>query len=213
MKSSRFVRSALAGAVLLGAGSVAQAATVTFTNINDPTPGANFDSATSLAAGNTLNIGLLNFAASAPGLFGSVAVATDTINFLITAPTGFKVTKVTYNESGTFTNGANATTVDTGSWSVNGVGGVLGTEVHTAGATGTSGTWSLGTFTNPNSSTALVTITNTLVAIAGPTNANIAKTLASVSVDLAPVPLPPAAWMLGSALVALVTVGRRKGAV
>ena len=30
------------------------------------------------------------------------------------------------------------------------------------------------------------------------------------SVTFAPVPLPPAAWMLGSALVGLVTVGRRK---
>ena len=61
------------------------------------------------------------------------------------------------------------------------------------------------------------------LSFAGNAGGNMYLTLAGVTtgtaggiyagaIDVAPVPLPPAVWMLGSAIVGLVTVGRRKAA-
>jgi len=61
------------------------------------------------------------------------------------------------------------------------------------------------------------------LSFAGNAGGNMYLTLAGVTtgtaggiyagaIDVAPIPLPPAVWMLGSAIVGLVTVGRRKAA-
>ncbi|MGE3772551.1 MAG: hypothetical protein AB7I32_06465, partial [Gammaproteobacteria bacterium] len=59
---------------------------------------------------------------------------------------------------------------------------------------------------------ATLSVTNTLAAFGGAGSASIEKTFANLSAEIAPVPVPPAVWMLGSAIVGLATVGRRKNA-
>ncbi|MGR9091919.1 MAG: hypothetical protein ACU85U_15210 [Gammaproteobacteria bacterium] len=58
-----------------------------------------------------------------------------------------------------------------------------------------------------------INVTNSLFAfaLAGGARATIEKTGASLVVGLAAIPIPPAIWMMGAAITALVTVGRRGG--
>jgi hypothetical protein len=100
-------------ALLVGMVSAAQAQTVTFSNINDAVPGKYFDSTTTAADptnGNRLIIGFNSgfdsttwvyrtFRASTAAFYRTSAM--DTITFLIEAPDGYYVSKITYTQNGT----------------------------------------------------------------------------------------------------------------
>jgi hypothetical protein len=92
--------------------TAAQAQTVTFSNINDAVPEKYFDSATTRADElnpNRLIIGFnsgfnsktwvnTQFTASTASFFRRQVM--DTISFLITAPEGYYISKITYIQSG-----------------------------------------------------------------------------------------------------------------
>ncbi len=167
-----------------------------------------FDSAGSVAGPTALTIGLSNF--SANGNAGGVYIsAFDTISFRVVADPGSYLTGLAYLESGVRTIGAGGgITLSTGSVVANGTASDLGLVL------GTSPTpivnWSLGTafdFTGLNLTEIIVSITNSMLAFG---DAGIAKTAASVSFELTPVPLPPAVGLLGAAVVALATINRRR---
>ena len=190
--------------------STAQAATVSFTNLADGNGAAlYFDVGTTSASGNTLNIGLSNFTANGQSQLSLSAL--DTLSFLVTAPTGFHITSISYTESGTGAT-TNGFALATGSLTADGIPKNFLTQMFTPN-TGAS-SWSIsGSIDIANKDAIAVSIVNSLFAVAFNPLADIAsisKTGASISVEIAPVPLPPAVWMLGSALVGLATVGRRK---
>ncbi len=189
--------------------STAQAATVSFTNLADGNGAAlYFDVGTTSASGNTLNIGLSNFTANGQSQLSLSAL--DTLSFLVTAPTGFHITSISYTESGTGAT-TNGFALATGSLTADGIPKNFLTQMFTPN-TGAS-SWSIsGSIDIANKDAIAVSIVNSLFAVAFTSldTAFISKTGASISVEIAPVPLPPAVWMLGSALVGLATVGRRK---
>jgi|LNFM01.1.fsa_nt_gb hypothetical protein len=212
MKMNKNMMSAIAGAALLAGTSVgAQAATVTFSNLADGNNAAQFfDIGSTTIAGNSISIGINGFTAN--GANNLTLSALDTFSFLVTAPTGFKITKVTYTESG---NGqtTGGVAMATGSITADGTPKNFLTQLFLPN-TGLSD-WSIGGSVDvANKDSIAVSIVNSLFAVAfDPTQiATISKTGASISVDVAPIPLPPAVWMLGSAIVGLVTVSRRKAA-
>ncbi|MBI2799559.1 MAG: hypothetical protein HYX63_04640 [Gammaproteobacteria bacterium] len=213
-KRNLFQRTAIASAFLV-IGATAQAANVTYSNIADANGvPALFDPATTapdISNVNKLVLGLDNFTVSAAnGAFNQVS---DTLSFKVTAPSGFKITKLTYTEGGTgVSTGAFAGSSATVSLIANGKPASPGF----AGFLNLSGSWGPVTkvydFTGAGGESIVdFSVVNTLGAFAftGST-ASITKTSASITAEIAAVPLPPAAWMLGSALVGLVTVGRRK---
>lgn len=210
----------LAAAALFGVTALtgAQAANVTFSDINDavnapPAPNELFDASATAPDGgdaNKLVIALDNF--KADGANANTISALDTISFMITAPLNYVITKVTYEESGSRTmTGTGGVTVASGNWVVGGDASDLGLHVFTSG----SGNWALDSFfefsVGDNVTELPVSITNSLLAFGG-TSSIIEKTAASVAVELAFVPIPPAVFLLGSALLGLVVVGRREAA-
>ena len=191
----------------LAATSAAQAATVTFSNFADGNNAAlYFDIATTSQTGNTLTLGLNNFTAN-----GLNVSALDTLSFLVTAPTGFQITRISYSENGTGQT-TNGVALATGSMTADGTPKNFLTQMFTPN-TGASN-WSIsGSIDIANKDSIAVSIVNSLFAVTfGGINdiATVSKTGATIEVEVAPVPLPPAMWMLGSALVGLATVGRRK---
>jgi len=191
----------------LAATSAAQAATVTFSNFADGNNAAlYFDIATTSQTGNTLTLGLNNFTAN-----GLNVSALDTLSFLVTAPTGFQITRISYSENGTGQT-TNGVALATGSMTADGTPKNFLTQMFTPN-TGASN-WSIsGSIDIANKDSIAVSIVNSLFAVTfGGINdiATVSKTGATIEVEVAPVPLPPAVWMLGSALVGLATVGRRK---
>lgn len=203
---------------MVGLCGTAQAATVTFSGINDSVhadivhPNELFVSTADFSA-NTYNIGLSDFLADGASAFTISAL--DTLSFLITAPANYVITKLTYSESGTYAitggGGGGGVTVATGNWVVGGTAGDLGLHVFTS-ATGGWGLNSEFLFAVGANKTALpVSITNSLVAVGfGGGTAHIEKTAASVVVELTLVPLPASALLLGSALLGFTFVGRRR---
>lgn len=229
----RFLAAALAGASLLGAGANASAAGVSVTALSDVFGLFNaqpFDTST-----NTLAFlpetapggfpGATKFEAASVGGFGnlgSLGVVYDTVSVTFKADAGMKITAVGFFEQGQYVRvGAGAGTYAGGSIVVNGGTPLTfvpvpaetnGTNTSVNGVT----TWDVG-LSSPvgvvvNGDTATVVVTNILAAITSSASdtALIWKNLAALKVEVAPVPLPPALWMLGSAVVGLVTVGRRK---
>ncbi len=197
------------GLTLLGAGMAAQAATVTFSNILDGNLDPSlFDVSATVASGNTLTIGVNNFQADG----GSTATlsALDTLSFQVTAPTGFMIKKVTYTENGSGeTTGGVA--FATGSITADGTPKNFLMQLFLPNTS--ESIWSIGGSVDIADKTSIiVSIVNSLSAVSfgGLTDiAQIAKTGASIDVEIAPIPLPPAVWMLGSALVGLATIRRR----
>lgn len=206
--TNKFAQVAL-GAALFGAASFASAATVTFTGLDDAdNSAALFDPATSIQNGNTLDFGISEFSATAAAL--AFQQATDTMTLTINAPTGFKITKITYSEGGTGSASSGGVSFAVASVIVNG----SAIEPISRAFLGGSGGWDAETsvsFTTDITS-ATLSVTNTLAAFGGGGSAAIAKTFANVSAEIAPIPVPPAVWMLGSAIIGLATVGRRKSA-
>jgi len=132
----------------------------------------------------------------------------------ITAPTGMVITKLTYVESGVGTI-AGTDAIGAIAESVQLI--ANGTPLSPLGAAafGGPGSYVWGPLTQTFDFGAGVAevdfaVINTLFAFALTGSATNEKLGASIEATLAPIPLPPAAWMLGSALVGLVTVGRRK---
>ncbi|HMM75825.1 MAG TPA: VPLPA-CTERM sorting domain-containing protein [Gammaproteobacteria bacterium] len=200
------------GAVALAAITFgANAATVTFSNLADGNGAPSFfDIGTTTISGNQITIGINNF--KADGASQVTVSALDTFSFTVTAPTGFKITKITYTESGKgeTTNGFAAAT---GSITADGTPKNFLTQLFIPNTSESD--WSItGSVDVANKDSIAVSIVNSLFAAAFlPTDlAYVEKTGASISVDIAPVPVPPAVWMLGSAIVGLATVGRRKSA-
>lgn len=198
----------VAAVVALLGTTAAQAATVSFSNFADGNGAASFfDIGTTTATGNTLTIGLSDF--TADGSSPLTMSALDTLSFVVTAPTGFTITRVSYTESGSGAT-TNGVALATGSLTADGVPRNFLTQLFLPN---NSGDWSIsGNIDIANKDSIAVTLVNSLFAVAL-TDSDIAyvtKTGATVSVDVAPVPLPPALWMLGSALVGLATVGRRR---
>ncbi len=212
MKMNKKMLGAVVGtAMLAGTSLAAQASTVTFSNMADGNNAAlYFDIATTTISGNTITLGINNF--TADGALPTSLSALDTFSFLVTAPTGFMITKVTYTESGTGqTTGGVA--LATGSITADGTPKNFLTQLFTPN-TGLSN-WSIGGAVDiADKDSIAVSIVNSLFAVSfDPTQVStISKTGASISIEVAPIPLPPAVWMLGSAIVGLVTVGRRKAA-
>ena len=197
------------GAALFGAASVASAATVTFSAFGDADGlTALFNPAASVATGNTLDLGVNAFTASAAaGLFTQ---ATDTMTLTITAPAGFKITKISYSEGGTGSASGGGVSFAVASVIVNGSAAEPIARVFAGG----SGGWDADTSISFSEivTSASLSVTNTLAAFGGAGAASITKSFASLSADIAPVPVPPAVWMLGSAIIGLATVARRKSA-
>ncbi len=207
-----------AGAIVGTFACGAQAAPVTISNINSSEPNL-FTGATLNAAGNQVIIEFTDFSASAPQVVGPVAIpfvsAFDTISFRLTAAEGWFFTSLDYIEGlqGTATNGGFA--FGTGSFTYNGTSVTLGTfPVFSNGGSGvsvgslfTSPTIQLG----PQFTTLDITITNSLFAGALGANATatIAKTSALLNIQTQFIPVPAAAWLFASAMVGLVTIGRR----
>jgi len=200
------------GAVALAAITFgANAATVTFSNLADGNGAPSFfDIGTTTISGNQITIGINNF--KADGASQVTVSALDTFSFTVTAPTGFKITKITYTESGKgeTTNGFAAAT---GSITADGTPKNFLTQLFIPNTSESD--WSItGSVNIADKDSIAVSIVNSLFAAAFlPTDlAYVEKTGASISVDIAPVSVPPAVWMLGSAIVGLATVGRRKSA-
>ena len=222
MKNQATLTKLAISTVLLAGSTAASAAFVTFSNINDSDPGG-FGAA--LIAGNSLQIDVSGFNATAVGTDDDIDLNPifDTLSFKVTAPTGMFIESFNYHEHLKAINvigpGGIAKIKATGSLVLNGDSFSLGT-FSLSGATFLGGTpFVLGNENSillPGSVTELtVSITNSILAVAlgDGTTANVAKGQFGdevFSVNLAPIPLPPAAWMLGSALVGLVAVGRRK---
>jgi len=189
MKAAKLAASVCAmGAMLLSAGLPAAAQTATYSDIRDAVAAKYFDAATSsvdAADPNRLVIGLdtgldldtlkvADFIAS-PLAFHDRTVA-DTISFVVTAPKGFIVSKITYTQSGTADTGRTSIQVGTAEWVVAGRPSHLGTFTSTPDLTGTADVSALQLSSVP------VSITVSLFASTG----QMALTGADVAVELQP---------------------------
>ncbi len=154
-------------------------------------------------------LGLNNFRADGGSIVTQSAV--DTLFMTITAPAGFFITSITYEEKGTGLTG-DGFAAATGSMVVDGTPVNFLSQIF---GPNTSSSWTISPMATPvaNKLSIDMSITNSLVAFvfdAGP--AIIEKTEASVMVGLTAIPIPPAIWMMGAAVAALVTVARRRSA-
>lgn len=218
---TRFLAAAIAGTALACTGTNSLAAGISFTGLSDSLGlfgSMSFDSSTGI-----MEFSNPTFAAEATGLSAPFDVKSDTLNVTFLADPGYKITSISFTEAGKYLRvGNGAGTYAGGSMTVNG--GTAKSFVPVpASASGIGPAvetdWHVGTGSpvGPvvfavNSSNAIVTITNVLAAAIQSAGdySKIWKSDVKIEVGYAPVPLPPALWMLGSALVGLVTVGRRK---
>ena len=90
--------------------TVSYTPTASFNDVRDAVPGRFFDSASSVADGNTLHIGLntgLDFRTFKYNDFRASSTAfshpnaMDTISFRVSAPAGYYISKITYSQRGT----------------------------------------------------------------------------------------------------------------
>lgn len=193
----------------------ASAATVTYSSILDANSSPlYFDVGTTVpdgGDGNILHIGLSAFTADSGTVF--TLSATDTLFFNVAAPLGYKITKLTYTETGSGLVTGVGAAVATGSVVANGDPNGLGLHIFLSGD---DGSWSLSTFYDYSASVVTsvdMSIFNSLFAIAAPGDlASVTKGSATMVAELTAIPLPTSVWLLGSALVGGVAVARRKAA-
>ncbi len=164
------------------------------------------------AMGTIIEIDLNNFTALAvsSGAFAQ-SVVNDSVSMLLTAPTGFLISSVKYSESGIGNTTAGFGSAS-GAINVGGKPNNFPTAIINPGST--LADWSFGNTTLVNDlSSVAVNITNVISAIAFGVgdSSEVTKTMAKLEIGLTAVPIPPAIWMMGAAITALVTVGRRGG--
>ena len=207
MKKTSFVRTALAGAMMMGVASGASAFTVTFSKATDSDGVAAFyDPANNSLIGlQGMNLALGTGADAFKTASATVGIAQDANDFTITCAGGCLITKVTLTEMGTGSSGVAGFAAGQGKLTAD------GTSQNTVLASyfgGASGPFTIATSVAVASKSSIaVNVNNTLFSANG---GSIEKLSSVIDVEVSAVPLPPAAWMLGSALVGLVTVGRRK---
>lgn len=180
--------------VVLSAVSTAQAQVVTFSEIKDAVPARFFDAATTVPGqddANTLVIGFhtgidwstwkySDFRASTSSY--SYTTAMDTISFVVEAPEGFYISKITYSQRGI------GSVIRTGSASGGG-NWIVGDTTANLGTHGTNPTWTRSMNLEGKKLTRVpVSITSSLFAFSTPTlgAANVSILGAEVSVELAP---------------------------
>jgi hypothetical protein len=233
MKKIKFMRTALAGAILMGVGSTASAvtlegATMWFsfdeTQLNPLFGGFKVQK---LLDGVTLT-DTLRFDPSmwvAEAGIGTIPFTNLSIknattpSISVTAKEGYVLTGASLHEQGDYLRlGALGEVAVTGQFILNDapIGITAGplTALTTISTLATT-EWELDASGNLSGVDGSIKLQNILVAGSldpGAFRAFIEKKLIQISVNTQAtvVPLPPAAWMLGSALVGLVTVGRRK---
>ena len=206
--------------VCLVAFAHANAAGVIVSNLSDDGSATRFDGTVGQtgAQDEVVTIGMANgFAAVANDLNGGVTSSLDTLFMTLTAPDGFVISSVSFSESGTHANTSDGFSGATGSITIDGTPISLGT--HILGSTaGLPVAWMTGDLVAPidNKKEIDVTLVNSLFAFLGIPGADkfasVQKNTAVLTVGLTeftPIPLPPAVWMMGAALAALVTVSRR----
>ena len=213
MQSLKFntVLKALVVASCIGVASNASAATVSFANFDDndgPLEGYDAD-ATAAGAGssNTLNFVVSDFTASSSAGGGDIAF--DQLSFDVIAPAGYVITGFSvYEVLLSDTEAAGSVTGASLSLDINGTSFSLGSGVYTGGiGTVTKVVSDTGTIDIASAAALDVSIDNNLFAANGGT---ISKAESSITFQVAPVPLPPAVWLFGSALIGLATVARTR---
>ena len=220
MNTKSFAQSTLLAALLSIGSMAASAAVATLENINSSDGGATlFDpGTTSIAATmdptvNMVTIGLMDFEAITTDVTAP-ATALDTIFMTVVAPTGYLITGINYFESGTFDVTGGVVVAD-GSIVVGGTSTDLGTPTVVTDAVGTaSGTFSYPVSVDVAGLTEVdISATNSLLAavFGSPgASAEIIKDVAYFEVELTAVPLPPAVWLFGTAVMGLMAVRSRK---
>jgi hypothetical protein len=112
------------GCVMIVWATAASAQVVTFSQVQDATPGYGYEAALSSATGNTLTIGLSDFAArsrAVPLTTNYVRqTASDTVTLVIEAPAGYTIAAITYRQSGSGSNVRVAKASGVTSWTVAG---------------------------------------------------------------------------------------------
>jgi hypothetical protein len=186
---------AAAGAMLLGAASVAHAQSVTFSDINDAVPSRFYDAAASAADPADPNRLIIRFNSgldpsnwksnefkASTAAFSHTA-AMDTITFRIHAPEGFYISKVTYTQRGTGSVVRTAKAAGGAAWVVDDASADLGQFGSNATLTATAD------LTGQNKTFVPVSITSSLFAFAPPSlgSATVAITYAEVFVELLPI--------------------------
>lgn len=194
--------------------ATANAASVSVSNVMDGNASSSLFDGTvtqSGAHGEILTLGLENF-----GAFGELfsVTAVDSVSMTITAPTGFVITSIGYEETGTATT-TNGVASATGSMIADGIPKNFLTIFSFQGDGTNSWLIKPAPIAIDNKQSIALNVTNSLFAVAfnpaGGDIATIEKTSAFVTVGLTAIPIPPAIWMMGAAITALVTVGRRGG--
>ncbi|MGR8948790.1 MAG: VPLPA-CTERM sorting domain-containing protein [Gammaproteobacteria bacterium] len=162
--------------------------------------------ATAPAGDKVLTIGVSDFVAD--GTLGGVNVqAFDTFSLTIDSEPGYAITKVTYFEEGTRNVLAGGIAIYTGSATANGQSNALGFNLFQGASNGTWDTDAVFMYDVADNVTSVnFSVTNSLIAFG---DSQIGKTGASITVETSLVPLPPAAWMMGSALLGLLAVRRK----
>jgi len=164
-----------------------QGASVIFCEITDAVPGRFFDAATTTQVGNKLRIGLSKgfdaatwtvkeFTASTAAFHHAFAM--DTISFLVEAPKGFYIGKITYSQTGTSAVARTARAAGGVHWVVDGVAADLSLFDTTPTLSGTvdlygqdkssvpvSITCSLFTFAPPRLGAATISLTSAEVVV------------------------------------------------
>ena len=206
------IRSSIAF-MLISFANVTFADVVTFGNFDDSHNATVVDlrelwdiGATAPSGDKVLTIGVSDFVAD--GNVGGVNVqAFDTLSLTIDAEPGFVITKITYFEEGTRDVGAGGIAIYTGSATANGQSNALGFNLFQGASNGSWDTDAVFMYDVADGVTSVdFSVTNSLIAFG---DAQIGKTGATITVETAVVPLPPAAWMMGSALLGLLAVRRK----
>jgi hypothetical protein len=202
--------------LLAGAMSITQAAPVAFTNISttDGNDALGFSAVGTLAnvdpGSNDLDLDITGYDIDG-GATGTLL--SDTLLVTVTAAPGEILRTITYSESGVYVAPASFVGASI-QLLVNGSGPAPASffTSNSSGGWGGNGapvsqTIDVSVF---NLTSAIVSISNQLIASPG---GSILKDFSQLSIDTqaaAVVPLPPAMWLMGAAVVALVSVGRRQ---